>query len=217
MPFRATLPGWHRVRVELDPNGQMHAAVTHEGSMLKAPERPDIKRDIHLFWLDPEDEPERRTAARDLARYFILGWTKTESAIARELHERTDDVYPELSQIGLEHEMLLKRLVRSRSVSTRTSGTNSRDAATSRCGYWAGPRREPARRTRTMRADTVVPRVETGDRSAGSTDPCPPRATAETAKPIRIVGSRSRADGYKPDKPKSWRSSRREPDTSSRR
>ena len=109
--FRATLPGWHRVRVGLDPRGQMHAAVTHEGCMLKAPERPDHERDVHLFWLDPDDEPERRTAARELARYFILGWTKVEeSTMARELHRRTDDVYPELSEIGLEHEMLLTQL-----------------------------------------------------------------------------------------------------------
>ena len=109
--FQATLPGWHRVRVDLDPDGQMHAAATYEGARLKAPEQPRRAEGIHIFWLDPEDEPERRTAVRDLARYFIMGWTKFgESTIARELHNRKDDVYPELSQIGLENERLLTRL-----------------------------------------------------------------------------------------------------------
>ncbi len=40
-----------------------------------------------------------------------MGWTKLEEGgIARELHQRRDDVYPELSQIGLDNEPALKTL-----------------------------------------------------------------------------------------------------------
>ena len=109
--FRATFPGWHRVRVGIDPNGEMNATATHEGFRLKKPYRSRPEDGIHLFWLDPDEEPQTRTAARDLARYFIMGWTKLEEGgIARELHQRRDDVYPELSQIGLDNELALKTL-----------------------------------------------------------------------------------------------------------
>ncbi|MCY4636655.1 MAG: hypothetical protein OXG04_19510 [Acidobacteria bacterium] len=50
-------------------------------------------------------------AARDLSRYFILGWTE-EGTLARELEERrgTDDPYPELSRAALYKEELLVKL-----------------------------------------------------------------------------------------------------------
>ena len=45
--------------------------------------------------------------ARELARYFILGYTEG-SWIDRELNERpADDPYPELSALALDHESLL--------------------------------------------------------------------------------------------------------------
>ena len=109
--FRATMAGWHRVRVATDPNGELNATATHEGYALEFPLEARPADGVYMTWLDPRDEPPTRTAARDLARYFILAWTNLdESVIARAVENAEDDIYPALSEIGLENEARLKRL-----------------------------------------------------------------------------------------------------------
>ena len=63
-------------------------------------------------WLEPAGEEKRQQhyeAARDLARYFMLD-QGSDSRVGRALQELGDDPYPELSQLGLDNEWVLKTL-----------------------------------------------------------------------------------------------------------
>ncbi len=97
--LKATSPGWHRIRTQAAPGGGILVTATYEGARLRPPAAVPGETNTWRFWLDPENEPETTVAARDLSRYFILGWTE-EGTLARELEERrgTDDPYPELSR-----------------------------------------------------------------------------------------------------------------------
>ena len=76
--------------------------------------RPAVREGVRLAWLEagPAGPGQRRIhAARELARYFILGWTKREDTdIGAHLHEERSDPYPELSRLALDNEWLLGRL-----------------------------------------------------------------------------------------------------------
>ena len=110
--FMATRTGWHEAWAVRGPeHGTTCVVVAWRSDALA---RPTVRKGVRLKWLEPGPEgprKERIHAARELARYFILGWTKREDTdIGRHLHEERSDPYPELSRLALDNEWLLGRL-----------------------------------------------------------------------------------------------------------
>ena len=107
VPLEAVRSGWHRVRaVPAARRDRGGLVITWEGETLRRPCDGGGGPAEGYVWLDRTDD-ERMAWARELARYFILGYTKG-SWIDRELDERPNqDPYPDLSALGLEHESLL--------------------------------------------------------------------------------------------------------------
>ena len=110
--FEATRTGWHEAWAVRGSECETATVVIAWRS--DALGRPAVREGVRLAWLEagPAGPGQRQThAARELARYFILGWTKREDTdIGRHLHEERTDPYPELSRLALDNEWLLGRL-----------------------------------------------------------------------------------------------------------
>ena len=117
--FRTETAGWHRIRAMVLPHERgVQVTATWESAKLTRPPGAGVAilRAQHPAsewwgWVEaPRNAPlaERYEAARDLARYFILD--QEDSDIRRALHELRSDPYPELSQLGLDNEILLVTL-----------------------------------------------------------------------------------------------------------
>ena len=117
--FRTETAGWHRIRAMVLPHERgVQVTTTWESARLTRPPGASVEilRAQHPAaewwgWVEaPRNAPlaERYEAARDLARYFILD--QEDSNIKRTLHELRGDPYPELSQLGLDNELLLVTL-----------------------------------------------------------------------------------------------------------
>ena len=109
--FEASRTGWHGLRAVRGRSRDTLAIVaTWLTDALGPPETASGEKLTWLLAAETVDAEEARRIeqARELARYFILGWSGTfDTDIGRELHERKDDPYPELSELGLENERLL--------------------------------------------------------------------------------------------------------------
>ena len=117
--FRTNTAGWHRIRAIVVPHERgVQITTTWESAKLSRPPGASIamRRAQHPAaewwgWIEaPRNAPlaQRYEAARDLARYFILD--QEDSNMRRALHELRSDPYPELSQLGLDNEILLVTL-----------------------------------------------------------------------------------------------------------
>ena len=97
--LEAVRSGWHRVRAVASTRRERGGlVVTWEGESLTRPWDGGHKPAGGYVWLDRSDD-ERMAWARELARYFVLGYTKG-SWIDRELDERPqEDAYPDLSML----------------------------------------------------------------------------------------------------------------------
>ena len=110
--FEATRSGWHEAWFVIGEEvGTTTIVVAWRTAGLQ---RPAVRDGVRLAWLEAGPagpRKERIRAARELARYFILGWTKRDDTdIGRHLHEERSDPYPELSRLALDSEQLLCRL-----------------------------------------------------------------------------------------------------------
>ena len=110
--FRATRTGWHAAAAVRGVKlGTTDIVITWLTDAL-AP--PNVSNQWTRKWLQRAgaSAAERNIEhARELARYFLLGWTgPDETNIGRKLHEHPDDPYPELSQLGLANKYVLKML-----------------------------------------------------------------------------------------------------------
>ena len=109
VPLEPVRSGWHRVRaIATKRRDRGGLVVTWEGESLLRPIERGEGPTAGYVWLDRLDD-EQMAWARELARYFILGYTKG-SWIERELddlHLQEEDPYPDLSALGLDRELLL--------------------------------------------------------------------------------------------------------------
>ena len=112
---RAGRTGWHRLcATRSTRRGHAMVVATWETDSLTLPVQRTEENHERWIWMDSTTERKRYPHlcnARDLARYFILGWTR-DSPLAHELREHRGDPYPEMSALALEQEWTLAQLAK---------------------------------------------------------------------------------------------------------
>lgn len=111
--LRATRTGWHSLQcVRGAAPGTTAVVAIWRTEQLTRPQREE---GVDAVWLRATDgagdDAEMMEIARDLARYFVLGWTESETTVlGKKLAERRHEPYPTLIELARKEEPQLCRL-----------------------------------------------------------------------------------------------------------